>query len=126
MKCLKRNMTEFEYLPYTGTDTDLNGNGEHTGEFHHEYGNPVAYKGNISSPSGQTNNAFYGTDIRYTHTLVMEDPSVNIDEYGMVRWKGELYDVQAVRPSLNSVSIALRKRTDDNYSEYVEPEGDGE
>lgn len=111
MKCLKRNMTAFEYLPHTGLDTDTNEDGEHTGEFHPAYGDAVAYEGNISSPSGQTNQQFYGKDIRYTHTLVMDDPNVNISELGLVRWKGELYDIVAVRPSLNFVSIALRKQT---------------
>lgn len=111
MKCLRRNMTEFEYLPYDGTETDLNEYGEHTGEFHPTYGDPVPMKGNISVPSGRVNQTFYGQDIRYTHTLVMDNPNVGISEQGVVRWKGDLYDVQAVRPSINFVSIALRKQT---------------
>lgn len=113
MKCLRRNKQEFEYLPYSGVDSDLNEDGEHTGEFHHLYDSPVRYKGNISVPSGHTNQTFYGEEIRYTHTLVMDDPNVNMDEYGLVRWKGNTYDIQAVRPSMNSVSIALKQRTKD-------------
>ena len=111
MRCLRRNMTEFEYLPSSGVETDLNEDGEHTGEFHLDYGTPVSYKGNISSPSGHMNQTFYGMDLRYTHTLVMENPSVPIDEYGLIRWKDELYEILAVRPSLNSISIALRRKT---------------
>ena len=127
MKCLKRNMTEFEYLPYTGTDTDLNEYGEHTGEFHREYGKAVPYKGNISSPSGHTNQTFYGMNIQYTHTLVMDDPNAKIDEYGVISWKGDLYDITAVRPSINSLSVALKKQTKDHAPEEPEePEGDGE
>lgn len=124
MKCLKRNMTEFEYLPYTGTDTDVNDDGDHTGEFHRQYGEPIPYKGNISSPSGYTNQTFYGLNIQYTHALVMDDPNAKIDEYGVVRWKGDLYDITAVRPSINSLSIALKKQTKDHAPE--KPEGDGE
>ena len=123
MKCLKRNMTDFEYLPYDGVETDLNEDGEHTGEYHREYGEPVPYKGNISIPSGRWNQTFYGEDIRYTHTLVMDNPNVEINEYGLIRWKGELYDIQAVRPSLNSVNIALKKQTVDLGEPYV-PDGE--
>lgn len=125
MKCLERNKTKFEYLPYDGTDTDLNEYGEHTGEFHRAYGKPVPYKGNISSPSGREVQTFYGEDIRYTHTLVMDNPNVAINEYGVIRWKGDLYDVLSVKPSLNAVSIALRKQTVDHNDPYIEPEGDG-
>lgn len=125
MKCLRQNMTKFEYLPYDGVETDLNDDGEHTGEFHRNYGDPIPYKGNISTPSGKVNQTFYGDDIRYTHTLVMDNPDVDIHEGGVIRWKGNLYDVQAVRPSLNSVSIALRQQTKVHEDPYI-PENDGE
>ena len=111
MKLLKRNMTEFEYLPFTGEETDLNSDGEHTGEFHPEYGEPVSYKGNISAPSGHTVQQFYGEDIRYTHTLLMDKPDVDINEHGQIRWKDNLYEITAVRPSLNVMSIALKQIT---------------
>ena len=124
MKCLKRNMTEFKYLPYAGTETDLNSDGEHTGEFHREYGTPVTYKGNISAPSGQINPTYYGDEIRYTHTLVMDDPNAEIDERGMIRWKGHQYEITAVRPSLNNLSVALRRITDEE--EPAESDGEGE
>ena len=114
MRCLERNKTDFEYLPYTGVGSDLNDDGEHTGEYHPAYGDPVPYRGNISSPSGRENQTFYGEDIRYTHTLVMDNPNVKINEYGLIRWKDDLYDILAVRPSLNAVSIALRKQTKDH------------
>lgn len=129
MRLLLRNTTEFEYLPYSGTETDLNEDGDHTGEFHPEYGEPVKYRGNISSPSGHTVHQFYGEDIRYTHTLVMDKPTVPIDEHGMIRWKGHMYEITAVRPSLNGFSAALRRITDIVESEgpeEQESEGDGE
>ena len=113
MKCLERNKTEFEYLPYSGVESDLNEYGEHTGEFHREYGMAIKLKGNISTPSGRVNQTFYGDDIRYTHTLVMDDPNVGIKESGLIRWKGDLYEIQAVRPSLNVISFALQRQTSD-------------
>ena len=125
MKLLLRNTRQFEYLPYGGVESDLNADGEHTGEFHPSYGDPETYRGNISSPSGQTTHTFYGEDIRYTHTLVM-DRDVGIREQGIVRWNGQLYEVTAVRPSLNGVSIALRQMTADEGKPYVPDAEDGE
>jgi len=124
MRCLERNKTKFEYLPYTGIDTDLNEDGEHTGEFHHVYGDPVEMKGNISTPSGRVNQTFYGQDIRYTHTLVIENLNAEITEKGVIRWKDELYDIQAVRPSINVLSVALKKQTTAHDDPYVEPDGE--
>ena len=124
MRLLIRNMTTFEYFPYDGVGTDLNSDGEHTGEFHPSYGDPETYRGNISTPSGQTTHTFYGEDIRYTHTLVM-DKDVGIQEQGIIRWKGNLYEVTAVRPSINSVSIALRRMTADMGIPYI-PENTGD
>ena len=111
MRILRRNTTLFEYLPNTGTGDDLDENGMHTGEYDHTKGSAVQYRGNISMPSGSSVNTFYGLEALYTHTLVMDDPDVDIREGGFVRWKGRMYDVVAVRPSINFVSIALREQT---------------
>lgn len=114
MKCLKRNMTKFEYLPPDGESSDVNEAGEHTGDFYPTHSNPVPMEGNISTPSGNISQDFFGTDTRYTHVLVMDDPDTDISELGMIRWKGNLYEIRAVRPSLNALSVALRKKTADN------------
>lgn len=111
MKLLRRNTTEFEYWPFSGSESDLNENDEHTGEFHPTYGTPVTYRGNISVPSGRADQTFYGKDVRYTHVLVMDNPKADIAETGLVRWKGAMYDITAVRPSLNVLSVALREQT---------------
>jgi len=114
MKCLRRNMTDFEYLPYEGMTEAMTEDNEHTGQYQPSYGNAEQKKGNISAPSGTVNQTFYGQDIRYTHVLVMDNPDPGIHENGLIRWKGELYEVRAVLPSLNAVSIALRKQTKDH------------
>ena len=112
LRTLRRNEVEFEYLPPDeDAMSDLNDNGEHTGEYYPEQEGPVTYRGNISVPSGMTSQEHFGTDIRYTHVLVMDDPEVEISELGLIRWKGELYEIKAVRPSLNAFSAALRKKT---------------
>ena len=109
MRLLKRNTTEFEYFPPGETETDLNEYGEHTGEFHPTYDEPIIYSGNISSPSGHTTHQFFGEKVQYTHILVMDKPDVDIKAYGMIRWKDDSYDITAVRPSLNGTSVALRR-----------------
>ena len=124
MRLLKRNTTKFEYLPYDGTVTDLNDEGEHTGEFVPAYGTAVEYTGNISIPSGSVNPTFYGKDIRYTHVLLMDDPKADIRENGVIRWNGNLYDVTAVRPSLNSLSVALKQQTGNHAEPDPGPTGE--
>ena len=123
MKLLRRNTRTFEYLPNTGEETDLNADGEHTGVLQPVYDDPIEKRGNISTPSGQTTQTFYGEDIRYTHVLLMDTPDPDIHEDGMVRWNGDEYEVRAVHPSLNSVSIALRKLTKSHWGlEEAEPD----
>ena len=114
MRLLLRNTTEFEYLPFDSIGNDLNDDGEHTGQYKPGYGDPVIYRGNISTPSGHVNQTFYGQDIRYTHTLLMDTPKADIHEDGLIRWKGDLYDIVAVRRSLNVLSAALQRRTKDH------------
>ena len=116
MKLLKRNLTYFDYLPYIAEETDIDPEtGIHTGEYRKSemYGEPVEYEGNISIPSSYATQTLFGTDLRFTHVLLMDDPDVEIDEYGKILWNGDTYDIRAVRRSLNSVSIALRKQTSD-------------
>lgn len=120
MKLLKRNLTEFKYLPYMGESDVDSETGMHTGDPVPQYGEPVPLEGNISIPSQLVNPTFYGEDIKYTHTLVMEPPETAIDEYGLILWKGDTYEIRAVRPSLNLLALALRKRTKNNA------DGDGE
>lgn len=111
---MRRNMTDFEYLPPDDYESDLNDEGEHTGDFNLTHGEPVPYRGNISTPSGMISQNFFGTDARYTHVLLMEDLDAGISELGLIRWKKNLYEIVAVRPSLNTLSIALRKKTTNN------------
>ena len=123
MKLLRRNLTGFEYLPYTGVDTDLNEDGDHTGELRPVYGEAIPMRGNISAPSGNTNQTFYGEDIRYTHTLIMGDMNCGITEHGVILWKGNRYEVTAVRPSINFINIALVRVTGDAAEFIPDEEG---
>lgn len=122
MKLLKRNQQVFEYLAYTGNETDIDPEtGLHTGEPVPEFAEPVEYEGNISSASLLANQTFYGEDIRYTHVLLLDDPDAEINEYGVIRFDGDLYDIRAIRRSLNVLNVALRKQTKQNVTEGEEP-----
>lgn len=109
MRTLKRNETAFFYSGYVGK-VEILKDGKHTGKFQPSYSALVPYKGNISAPSGQAQQEFFGIDTRYTHVLVMDNPNANIREGGLVYWNWDVYEVKAVRPSLNVLSIALMKR----------------
>ena len=120
MRLLKRNSTQFEYLPYTGLESDLDEDGLHTGVPQPVYGDPVSYVGNISTPSGSTVQAFDGLEIRYSHVLLMDNPKADIREYGKIRYNGHMYTITAVRPSLNVLSVALLADTVDHGDQPVE------
>lgn len=124
MKLLRRNCTEFKYYAYTGLDSDVNDDGLHTGIWKPVYEKPVVYKGNISAPSGAAVQAFDGIEIRYTHILLMNDIRADIRETGYIEWRGKQYDITAVRHSINTLSVALEQRIEDNGDQYNEPEGD--
>lgn len=112
MILLKRNLKEMEYIPYEGESDIDPTTGRHTGEPVPSYGEPIPFKGNISAPSQYVNPTFYGEDIRYTHTLIMEPKEgLSVDEYGLIRHNEDTYEIRAVRPSLNYLSLALRKQT---------------
>lgn len=121
MRLLRRNLKTFEYLPFVIEGSDEDENGDHTGEYGTPvYGDPVSMKGNISTPTGHTNQTFYGLDIRYTHVLIVADHKADIKENGLIRINGDLYDITAVARSLNVLSLALKKQTKD----HTEPEPD--
>jgi len=110
MKLLRRNTTVFGYRAYTG-ETEVLSDGMHTGNYQPAYSDAVEYRGNISSPSGHIADQLFGIDTKYTHILLMDKPNVDIREEGLVEWKGDTYEIRAVRPSLNVLAVALKKRT---------------
>ena len=126
MRLLKRNVYEcegrFDYYAYVGEGSDLNEDGFHTGFPEPVYAPPVQYEGNISSPTGSVSQAFDGLQIRYSHVLLMDDVNADINEHGYIVWRGKEYDIKAVVPSPNVLSIALRERIKDFGDQLIEPE----
>lgn len=110
MKLLKRNTVEFEYRPYVG-ETEQIQDGLHTGNYAPRYGLPVTRRGNISAPSGFATDNLFGLNTQYTHVLLMDDPKSDIAEDGLINYGGAEYEIKAVRPSINVLAVALKKRT---------------
>ena len=110
MRLLRRNTRLFQYKAYLGEQETLK-NGLHAGNYGPVYAEPVTYRGNISAPSGFATDNLFGVNTQYTHVLVMDNPAADITEEGIVIWKGAEYEVKAVRPSLNVLAVALKKRT---------------
>jgi len=111
MRCLRRNTSVFLYRAYLGKEEKLK-DGRHTGIQEAKYDEPVRYRGNISAPSGFATDNLFGVNTQYTHVLVIDNPDANIAEDGLIEWKGSVYEVKAVRPSINVLSVALKKRTE--------------
>lgn len=110
MKLLKRNLTEFEYMAYLGK-TEVTVDDKHTGRWTVQYGDPVVYHGMIDVPTGYVQNQLFGINTDYSHVLLLDDPDADIKEAGRIRWKNALYEIKAVRQSLNVLSVALKKLT---------------
>ena len=121
MRTQRRNTVRFQYKANTGEETEVTRSDMHTGEYEPVYADPVEYRGNISAPSGVAQANLFGLNTPYTHVLVMDDPKAQIKEDGLVVWNGDEYEVKAVRPSLNVLSVALRKRTK-NYAPPADDE----
>lgn len=111
MRLQKRNTVPFLYRECVGEE-EIIVDGLHTGNTHAIYGEPVAYRGNISAPSGSTVNQLFGITTPYSHVLVMDKPKANIKEDGIIEYGSAKYEIKAVRPSLNVLTIALRKQTE--------------
>ena len=108
MKLLRRNLTSFEYRACIEQEEVLD-DGRHTGRYATTYDDPVVMKGNLTVPSGYVSDRWFGIETNYTHILLVDDPKADIRENGLVCVGNDKYEIRAVRPSLNMMSIALRK-----------------
>ena len=116
MRLLKRNTVSFDYRKYLGEQEILK-NGHHTGNYAPAYSDPIQYRGNISAPSGFATDQLFGINTQYTHVLLMDKPDADIEESGLIEWKDAIYEIKAVRPSLNVLAVALKKQTANHVEE---------
>lgn len=108
MRNLVRNEKAFTYKAFK-SKTEILKDGKRTGKFTLEYKEPEEYYGNISAPSGQASQEWFGIDKNYTHVLIMHNPELDIREDGLIECEGKTYEVKAVRPSLNVLAVALKE-----------------
>ena len=126
MRLMNRNMAAFRYYPLSGEAEILN-DGMHTGNWRPTYGLPVEYYGTFSPPSGTASANLFGLNTQYTQVHVMDRTDAEIEETGLIEWKYGFYEITAVRPSLNVLSVALKKRTKNAAPPVVtEPVSEGE
>lgn len=110
MKLLRRDTVEFQYRPLSAameTQTD----NRHTGNLKPEYGYPVTYRGNISPAGGYVANQLFGQNSNYTHVLLMDDPTADVQESGIIEWNNGVYEIYSISRSRNFMHVALRKKT---------------
>lgn len=122
MRCMVRNKVLFYYALYEGKQEVVDEYGNKTGQYEIIYGKPVALMGNVSPAVGETETRQFGEGVSYDRVIVLDNPKTPIDEYSIL-WIDTLlvisedgttttphnYIVSKVAPSLNSVSIAIRK-----------------
>lgn len=114
MKLLRRNTVEFLYYPLEDNRNQFADNMDPvvgTRWYKPVYGQPVIYRGNISVANGFAQDSMLGVETPYTHTLLMDNMTADISVLGLVGWNGKLYEVKAVRRSLNVLNIALKEST---------------
>ena len=110
MRILRRNSSVVRYRAYQAQSEVLK-DGKHTGNYTLTYADPVKYRGTMSVANGMATDNLFGINTPYTHVLVMDKPDADIKEAGLIEWQGVLYEITAVRKSLNVLSVALRQRT---------------
>ena len=116
MKLLRRNTTEFEYLPESDETSDLDEQGRHTGEYYPVPGTPVSYRGNISTPSGKTV-AFGNTPKRRqkrTPDSLANDQRFKFDDIEHDAPAPELEDWEGERVNRNLNAELSRGHVDDD------------
>lgn len=139
MRGLKRNQKTLYYQIYQSNipvyEMDLDGNivtdpvtGEPllTGETKVGYAAPVQFRANVSAARGESSSDPFGIDLSYDKTMVSCDITLPIDELSVlfVDKKPEFdaggnlantadYKVVKVAKSLNSLLIAIKKKTED-------------
>ena len=110
MRLLKRNCTTATYYPYSGFITGTNAYGQHTGENKVVYGDAVKLRRvNLSTASGYASQNLFGKDTPYTYVLLVDDLDAGIEEHGLIVCEEQVFEITAVRKSLNVVSVALKK-----------------
>jgi len=119
MRTLRRNKRDVYYSTYSGVSYKTV-DGEKTGEKEITRGTPTLLQANVSAEKGTAQQELFGTSLNYDKVIVTDKMNLPIDENtllwvdipvmnGLVQNKPD-YKVVRVSRSLNSVSIAIKRR----------------
>ena len=119
---LDRNKRKFWYCLYTGKTPLTDTYGNQTGEYRVTYSEPTAMYANVSPATGNAQTEQFGNLDNYDKVIVTTEMECPIDENSVLFIDKEpehnlstdlMYDyvVRRVSKSLNSISIAVAKRT---------------
>lgn len=115
MRDVRRNKQTIWYALRTGHTENTDEYGNVTGTFTEVYGEPVAYKVNVSPNKGTIDLERFGLDSRYTRVLTTTDLRCPI-AVDSILWIGadpetEPYNfvVERISPSLNQLVILVRE-----------------
>ena len=86
----------------------MNGN-MHTGRYEIRYGDPTPYRGSISAGNGYVRKEIFGIDLDYSHTVLLNDMSADIEETGRIQWRNGLYEIKKVVSTFNVIAIAMKR-----------------
>lgn len=89
-------------------------NGRATGQYKVVYEEPITLLAYVSAGNGNSNAEIFGVNESYDKVIILDDPTVNIDEATVVWVDHELdesydYVVKKVVRSINSISIGITK-----------------
>jgi len=121
----------FYYRLYTGEVEIVDDYGNPTGQVYKTYAAPVAFKANISPPSGEDVIDIFGAIERYDRVIQTCDMSCPIDENSVLYidttptqgldgvWSAHDYIVSRVSPSVNTIRIGCTKVNVSNQGQGV-------
>lgn len=131
MRTRQRIARTFYYRLYTGEVEIVDDYGNPTGQVYKTYAAPVAFKANISPPSGEDVIDIFGAIERYDRVIQTCDMSCPIDENSVLYidttptqgldgvWSAHDYIVSRVSPSVNTIRIGCTKVNVSNQGQGV-------
>jgi hypothetical protein len=127
----QRTAKTFYYRLYTGETEIIDDYGNPTGQYVKTYSDPIAFKANISPPSGEDVVEIFGALERYDRVIQTCDMSCAVDETSVLyidtapvqsadgAWSAHDYIVSRVAPSVNTIRIGCAKVNVSNKGQGV-------
>ena len=122
MRCLNRNKRTIYYALYSGKEAIKDTSGNRPGEWKITYSTPVQMEANVSAAKGTATLGWFGINMDYTKTIVVDDANCPISETTIL-WIDTMpalsatgatvtvhdYVVTGVARSINGTAYAISK-----------------